>query len=201
MMKLLSDAKMPPHAGILAWLALAVAVLVTCGTAAAQGEGTGTYGLNAGDVLRIAVWREEELSREVIVRPDGHLTFPLVGEIRAAGRTPEAVREEIVERLVEYIPDPVVTVSVMAARGNKVFVIGQVARPGEYAMDRSMTVIQALALAGGLGQFANGNRIQILRRSDGGEQRAIPFKYSDVESGDRLESNIELRSGDVIIVP
>lgn len=194
-----SSAKRRLRAGI--WPVLLLAGVVSCLDATAQDDPSGTYELNPGDVLRIAVWREEELSREVVVRPDGHLTFPLVGEVAAAGRTPESVREEIVERLVEFIPEPVVTVSVLSARGNKVFVIGKVARPGEYAMDRSMTVMQALALAGGLVQFANGNRIQILRRDDAGEQRAIPFKYADVEAGNRLESNIELRSGDVIVVP
>lgn len=167
----------------------------------AQAQEAGAYALNPGDVLRISVWREEELSREVIVRPDGRITFPLIGEVEAAKRSAEDVRTAIVGRLVDFIPDPVVTVSVLSAQGNKFYVIGKVPRPGEYAMDRPMTVIQALALAGGLAQFANGNRIQILRREDGGRQRAIAFKYSDVESGDRLESNIELLSGDVIVVP
>ncbi|MEM9386384.1 MAG: polysaccharide biosynthesis/export family protein [Pseudomonadota bacterium] len=183
--------------------ALALALLATLAALApAQAqEAEGAYALNPGDVLRISVWREEELSREVIVRPDGRITFPLIGEVEAATRSAEDVRTAIVGRLVDFIPEPVVTVSVLSAQGNKFYVIGKVPRPGEYAMDRPMTVIQALALAGGLAQFANGNRIQILRRDGGGRQRAIAFKYSDVESGDRLESNIELLSGDVIVVP
>ncbi|MEO0972193.1 MAG: polysaccharide biosynthesis/export family protein [Pseudomonadota bacterium] len=186
---------------VLVATALLLGALMVLGAQDASAQSAGGYALNPGDLLRISVWREEELSREVIVRPDGAITFPLIGEVEAATLTAEDVRNTIVERLVDFIPDPVVTVSVLAARGNKVFVIGKVARPGEYPMDRPMTVIQALALAGGLAQFANGNRIQIVRRDDSGSQRSIGFKYSDVESGDRLESNIELQSGDVIVVP
>lgn len=181
-------------------LVLALALVAPLAPAVAQ-DAQDAYALNPGDVLRVSVWREEELSREVIVRPDGRITFPLIGEVDAAQRSAEQVRASIVTRLVDFIPEPVVTVSVLSAQGNKVYVIGKVPRPGEYTMDRPMTVIQALALAGGLAQFANGNRIQILRRDDAGRQQAIGFKYSDVESGERLEKNIELLSGDVIVVP
>jgi polysaccharide export outer membrane protein len=185
----------------MAGLVFAMLLLSSVPLPASAQAGTPAYSLNAGDVLRISVWREEELTREVVVRPDGRLTFPLIGEVDAVGSTAADIRETLVERLVEYIPDPVVTVSVLQVRGNKVFVIGSVPRPGEYVMERPLDVMQALALAGGLGQFANGNRIQILRRDASGRQKAISFKYSDVESGNRLETNIELRSGDVIVVP
>jgi polysaccharide export outer membrane protein len=183
--------------GLLAFLTLAL----TAGTPAPAQSLDGVYRLNPGDLLQISVWREEELTREVLVTPGGRLSFPLIGDLEAAGQTTEEIRRKIVEQLVDYIPDPVVTVSVLQARGNKIYVIGKVARPGEYPMDRPLDVMQALAVAGGLAQFANGNRIQILRRDDDGTQRSLSFKYSDVESGNRLESNIELRSGDVIVVP
>lgn len=165
---------------------------------AAQGDG---YGLNPGDVLQISVWREPDLLREVLVRPDGKINFPLAGDIVAAGRTPEEVQDAIVQRLEEYIPEAVVTVALIQIGGNKVYVLGKVLRPGEFTIGNRIDVMQALAMAGGLNQFAAGNRIRVLRRGPDGRQRAIPFRYSDVEDGDNLSSNIMLESGDVVVVP
>ena len=159
------------------------------------------YALNPGDVLQVAVWKDTELTREILVRPDGRITFPLVGDIPAAGQTPEAVQQAIVERLQKYVPDPVVTVALAAANGNKVYVLGQVPRPGEYMMVRPLDVMQALAMAGGLNTFANGNRIVILRRSPDGKQKGIPFRFGAVQEGNDLQTNIMLTSGDVVVVP
>jgi polysaccharide export outer membrane protein len=150
------------------------------------------YGLNPGDVLQVSVWKEAELTRDVLVRPDGKISFPLVGDIAAAGSTPEAVQGALAERLQKYIPDPVVTVSLGAANGNKVYVLGKVARPGEYVMVRPLDVMNT---------FASENKVVILRRDGTGKQQAIPFRYAAVQNGEELQSNIILSSGDIVVVP
>jgi len=166
--------------------------------AASAQPGTG-YLLAPEDILEISVWKEEGLQREVLVRPDGRLSFPLVGHVQAAGRTPEQVQQEIAERLKSFISDPVVTVAVLRVTGNKIYVIGKVAKPGEYVVGRYVDVLQALSLAGGLTPFAAENNINILRREDG-KQVIFPFKYSEVADGEELQQNIILKSGDVVIV-
>ena len=159
------------------------------------------YRLNAGDVLLVSVWKEEELTREVLVRPDGGISFPLAGDVPAAGRTIDQVQSAIVTRLEQFIPDAVVTVAVLSVNGNKLYVLGKVARPGEYVITKDLDVMQALALAGGLTSFAAEDKVLILRRGPSGVQQAIPFRYGSVKEGRRLESNILLQSGDVIVVP
>jgi polysaccharide export outer membrane protein len=158
------------------------------------------YRFNPGDLVRISVWREPELDRQILVQPDGSISFPLVGQITAAGQTPDAVQAEIVERIETYIPDPVVTVELLEARGNKVYVIGEVVRPGEYQLGRPITAVQAISLAGGFTPFAGRGRIQILRQKAGGET-SIPFDYEAVANGENLAANIELQPGDTVIVP
>ena len=159
-----------------------------------------TYLVQPGDILQISVWKEKDLEREVLVRPDGGLSFPLAGEIKATGLTMEALRKEIEMRLTRYIPSPVVTVAVKQAAGSKIYVVGRVARPGEYIATRYLDVMQALSLAGGTTPFASENSIKILRRVNGVET-AIPFKYGQVEGGRKLKQNIILQSGDVVVVP
>lgn len=158
------------------------------------------YLLNPGDVLTISVWKEEGLDREVVVLPDGTIAFPLAGHLQAAGETPEAVQQQVAERLQPYIPDAVVTVSVKQASGNFVYVLGQVRQPGAFPVGGMIDVMQALSLAGGLTPFASRHHIVILRR-DGDKQISVPFDYADVEDGEALDSNVELRSGDVVVVP
>ncbi len=158
------------------------------------------YKIQPGDLLEISVWREEYLEREVVVQPDGRISFPLVGIVDAAGTTVEAVQAMVAERLTQYIPDPVVTVSIKEINGNRVYVLGQVQNPGQFIMNPTIDVIQALALAGGTTPFAELNEIKILRR-DGDSQRLIEFRYADMARGRDLEQNIILQSGDVIIVP
>lgn len=159
-----------------------------------------TYLIQPGDVLEVSVWREDYLEREVSVQPDGMISFPLVGVLRAAGGDVGELQEKVAERLSQYIPDPVVTVSIKEIRGNRVYVIGQVQRPGHFVMNPTIDVVQALALAGGTTPFASLNDIKILRRS-GDELTSIDFRYGDVEKGRNLRQNIILQSGDVIIVP
>lgn len=160
----------------------------------------GDYEIGPEDVLEIAVWKEKDLQRQVLVRPDGWLTFPLVGNIKAAGRTAYELEQEIRLRLRKYIPDPVVTVSVVKIQGLKIFVTGRVNKPGEYMVGRYVDVLQALTLAGGLTPFAKESQIRVLRR-EGNKEIVIPFDYGEVKRGRRLEQNIRLQSGDVVVVP
>ncbi len=159
-----------------------------------------SYKINPGDVLEISVWKEEGLEREVLVLPDGKISFPLAGHLKAAGRSPEEVQKALSERIKKYIPDPVITVTVRAVAGNKIYVIGQVQRPGEFQAGQRIDVIQALSQAGGLTPFADEDKIVVLRRENG-NQIALPFDYSKVKKGRRLEMNVILISGDVVVVP
>ena len=161
---------------------------------------TGGYTVNPGDVLEISIWNEKELEKQVMVRPDGYFSFPLTGDIRAQGRTVEDVRREVGSRVSRYVPNPVVSVAIMEPRGSKVYVIGQVNRPGEFPVNRFVDVIQALSMAGGTTPFAQLDSIKVLRR-DGATQEAIPFSYSDVAAGRRLQQNIVLKPGDTVLVP
>ena len=166
-------------------------------------EGTSAnivYRIQPGDVLDVSVWKEEDLMKQVLVRPDGGMSFPLVGNIQAAGKSVAELQQALTERLAKYIPDPVVTVATLKLDGNKVYVIGKVARPGEFQANRYMDVVQALSMAGGMTPYAADNKITILRRENG-KQRSIPFRYGDIEKGEDLEQNIILQSGDVVVVP
>ena len=153
------------------------------------------------DVLDISVWREDALQKELLVRPDGGVSFPLIGEITAAGKSPGQLRDEITERLRKFIPDPSVNVSVLKVASQKVYVMGKVNKPGEYVVGRYVDVLQALAMAGGLTPFAEESRIRIIRRGyDQGEQ-VLPFDYGRVQRGTALEQNVRLQAGDTIVVP
>jgi polysaccharide export outer membrane protein len=159
-----------------------------------------SYAIIAGDILQITVWKEETLDREVIVLPDGTINFPLVGSVQVQGLTPAKAQTAIKEKLLNFIPDASVAVSVKATLGHTVSVIGQVNKPGEIIMGRRFTVMQALSQAGGLTPYARENRIIILRRVDG-EEISIPFPYNDIAAGRDLEQNIFLKPGDVVVVP
>ncbi len=171
------------------------------GAVAAQDEKVADlYKIQPGDVLMVSVWKESDLTQEVIVRPDGQITFPLIGEAAAAGHSVENLRLVISEGLKKYIPDPVVTVSVRQLTGNTVYVIGKVNRPGVFPIVRNVDVMQALSMAGGTSTYAAVNDIKILRRKNG-QLKALSFKYAEVEKGKRLEQNIVLKAGDVVVVP
>ena len=160
----------------------------------------GDYQIGPEDTLEIDVWKEKDLQREVIVRPDGWITFPLVGNIEAKGKTAQQLQQEITEWLRQYIPNPVVTVSVKKIASYKIFVIGRVNKPGDYVVGRYVDVLQALTLAGGLTPFAEEGKIKIVRKRNG-KETILPFDYSAVKKGKQMEQNITLMSGDVIIVP
>jgi len=187
------------------WVGLTTAVAAQPRAVPAQadtggGVGVVRYEVQPSDVLQISVWREPELTQQVIVRPDGAFSFPLVGEVNAVGKTVEDLRKEIVQALTRIIPDVVVTVAVVEIKGNKVYVIGQVNQPGEFIVNPRVDVIQALSLAGGTTAFASPSEIFVLRR-DNGQQRRLPFNFDAVMRGRDLEQNVLLRSGDVVVVP
>jgi polysaccharide biosynthesis/export protein len=158
------------------------------------------YRVQPGDVLSVSVWKEESLQGEVLVRPDGGLSFPLAGDVAATGKSVEELRRELTTRFAQYIPSPVVTVAVKQIGGNRIYVMGKVNRPGEFAFSNPPDVMQALSLAGGTTEFAALNEIVILRRENG-RLEAIRFRYGEVERGRELAQNIVLRSGDTVVVP
>lgn len=159
------------------------------------------YLLNPGDVLDISVWKEEGMQREVLVLPDGTISFPLAGHLQAAGKTAQEVQNSLAKKIGEFIPDPPITVSVIRTSGNKIYVVGQVNKPGEFPVSHKIDVMQTLSLAGGLTAFGDENDIRVLRRNNNGKLESFPFDYSAVKNGERLETNILLKSGDVVVVP
>lgn len=163
-----------------------------------------SYKLNPGDQVEISVWNEENLQKTITVLPDGMISFPLVGHLQAAGKSASEIEATIAAKLDTYIADPEVNVTVTSTRGNVVFVVGKVLKPGPIVMIQSTTVMQALAMAGGLNEFASANSIKIIRRgdiSDPGEETLLKIRYSDLEKGNDLASNHILNYGDVIVVP
>jgi polysaccharide export outer membrane protein len=158
------------------------------------------YRVQPGDKLQISVWNEPDLQKELLVAPDGGIAFPLVGEMTVVGKPIVELRQEISKRLARFISEPIVTVTVSEILGNKIYVLGQVNRPGEYVVNPMVDVMQALSIAGGTTPYAALNDILILRRR-GAQQMSIRFRYGDVSSGKNLELNIVLQSGDVVVVP
>jgi polysaccharide export outer membrane protein len=170
------------------------------GAPSAWSQALPDYLLQPGDQIEVSVWGEEELQRTVLVRPDGRFSFPLVGEVNAAGRTTVDIQAEMTEKLLTYIPEAVVTASVTGIEGNRIYVIGQVNAPGSFVMNPQLSVMQALSLARGATPFAALDNILIIR-GRGSDQRVFPFAYSDISRGRNLAQNIQLESGDVVIVP
>lgn len=169
-------------------------------SAFAQGAPDGAYTVKPGDILTIAVWKEPELQGDVLVRPDGGFSFPLAGEVDARNRSVAQIQQLVVERLGRYISDPVVSVTVKEIKGNKIYVIGQVNKPGEFIINPTVDVMQALSMAGGMTAFASLSNITILRRQ-GTVRSSLRFDYTEVVKGRALEQNIELKAGDTVVVP
>jgi polysaccharide export outer membrane protein len=158
----------------------------------------GDYRIGPEDLLQITVWKNEALSREVPVRPDGMISLPLLNDVRAAGLTPMQLREALIKRLSEYIPSPEVSVIVQAVRSPKVSILGQVVHPGRYDLKGRTTVLDLLAQAGGLNEFAARSRIIVLRGS-GSKTDRIRFDY-DKAMSDGTRENFELRADDIVLV-
>lgn len=174
----------------LLWLASAQAALAQ----------QASYLVKPGDLLEISVWKEPDLQREVLVRPDGAFSFPLVGEVDARNKSVSDLNKIVSDRLGKYIADAVVTIAVKEIKGNKIYVLGQVNKPGEFIVNPSVNVMQALSMAGGTTPFAATNDIIVLR-GQGKAQTAMAFRYADVIRGRNLETNIELLAGDIVVVP
>ena len=179
---------------------LTARILLTFPVCFAAGEPHKAYRIGPEDVLEISVWKDESLTRQVVVRPDGRISFPLIGEVDAGGHSIEWLEKEIKQRINEYVPDATLSVTVIQINSIKIYVIGKVARPGEYRIGRKINLMQALSLAGGLAPFADENNILVLRTEKSSQIR-IPFRYKEVERGENLEQNIVLETGDVVVVP
>ena len=182
---------------------LTIAILFMNVPSHAQGVGSFNaqpYRIGPQDVLDVFVWREEDLSKSVVVRPDGGISFPLAGDIQVAGKTVKNVQAEITERMKAFIPEATVTVSVGQIAGYRIYVLGKVNSPGEYVLGTYVNVSKALAIAKGLNPFAEQGAIKIVRSEDG-QQKVFNFNYADVIQGKNLQQNIVLQSGDMIMVP
>ena len=159
-----------------------------------------SYIIGAGDILEVLVWKEPDLSRTVSVRPDGKISLPLVDDVRAAGSTLLEVKARITKALADYVEAPSVYVMLQENRSKRYYLVGNINAPGEYILEKDMSVLQAIAKANGLGEWANEDEIIILRRGAEGEFQ-IEFDYKSVVSGEDIEQNILLKADDVIIVP
>lgn len=202
--------------------ALFLGLLMGCGAAAAQEANHGStaqaaqdssnaatnqdagqgkdYKIGPQDVLKIDVWREDQLTRTVPVRPDGKISLPLLNDVQAAGLTPMELADSVKDGLKKFITDPQVTVTVVEINSRRVYVTGEVARPGAFPLLPNMTVLQALSTCGGFTQFAKEKNIYVLR-TENGKQVKLPFNYKDAVNGKKPEQNIVLQPGDVIVVP
>ena len=178
-------------------LCLLVLLMLTGVCAAVQDE---IYRVGPGDVLEVSVWRDETLSRELIVPPDRVLSFPLIGDVKVAGMAVAEIREAIRKKLSEYVPDASLTVILKSINSLSAFVIGQVKNPGTFPITMETRVMHLLAMAKGLTPFASERDIHVLRHT-GGNIEKISFNYREVLRGNNLEQNILLKSGDVVVVP
>lgn len=158
------------------------------------------YLLGPEDVIEVSVWKEPEMTKQLVVQPDGKVYYPLVGEIRAAGKTVKQLQEEISKRLEKFVTDAAVTVILLKTQYYKIFVTGKVNRPGEFLVGRPTSVLQAISMAGGLTPFASPRNIKVVRKV-GGQDEVYNFDYKDVSRGYMLYQDIILQPGDVVVVP
>jgi polysaccharide export outer membrane protein len=158
------------------------------------------YLIGAQDVLDISVWKEPEVSRSVPVRPDGKISLPLLNDVQAAGLTPTQLATQITESLKKYVANPQVTVIVTTMNSQRVYILGEVTRPGAYPLLPGMTILQALSSGGGFTQYANTKKIYLLRQVNG-KQEKYPFNYKDAIAGRHAEQNVLLKPGDTLVVP
>ena len=159
------------------------------------------YVLGAEDVVNVNVWKEPDVTRTVSIRPDGMISLPLIGEVKAGGLTPVELEGQLKVSLAKYIASPEVTVIVESAKSHKFNVVGEVAKPGTYDLNTSVTVLDAIATAGGLKDFAKSKQIYILRKNADGSDQKLPFNYKDVIKGRHSEQNIALLPHDTVVVP
>ena len=178
-------------------------VLAGCGSSvqlAPPPETNPRYVIAPDDILNIVFWREDQMSGEVIVRPDGKISVPLLNDVQAAGLTPEELRDSLVTAAAKFMDDPNATVVVKQINSRKVFITGNVMQPGVHPLTSQMTVLQLLALAGGLQEYAKADDIVVVRL-EGGDTQHYRFNYGDVISQKHAEQNIALKPGDTVVVP
>lgn len=187
----------------LIWLFFGLMLMTALPVAAAETpvpQQNPDYIIGAGDVLYISIWKDEALTGDVVVLPDGTISFPLVGSLEASGKTVPVLKKDLEERIKRYVPDPVLTVAVKTVNSMFIYVIGRVNNPGRFVLNAPINVLQALSMAGGVNPFADNNDIKIMRSEDG-RNTVYKFRYNDVSKGKNLEQNITLKRGDVIVVP
>ncbi len=180
----------------------AVSLFLLCvGNASASAADTAdVYQLRQGDTVLISVWREDTLIRQVLVLPDGSVTFPLIGRVEAAGLSAPELERSIAAKLKKYLPDPIVTVVIVGIDGSRAYVTGKVVHPGSVVINGPITVLQAISIVGGLDKFADAGGIKVIRaRPDG--QKVIPVNFKDIMSGSDVSTNIQLKPGDTLVVP
>jgi len=160
-----------------------------------------SYLIGNGDILEIVTWKEEDFSRdEIIVRLDGMISFPLLDDVMAAGKTPTQLKLDIQEGLKEYVSEPHVTVTVRSANSKRFYILGEVVKTGEYPFTKHLTVLQAFALAGGFTEWASKKEIILFRR-DQGKETVIRIDYKDIIKGRDFSQNVQIRADDTIVVP
>ena len=199
---------------LLTWILVAPVMLGVAGCAETRGDyevdliAPSEFPLGPEDVLKVTVWKSQDLSGEVTIRPDGTITLPLIGDVPAAGFTANVLAKRISDRLTEYISTPIVTVQVKEVNSYFIYVLGEVVKPGKYPLKSYANVVQGISLAGGFAPFASKNKIKVLRNvsagSEGHEKKRqieIPVHYDDILKGTAVPGNFFLRSGDVIVVP
>jgi polysaccharide export outer membrane protein len=184
------------------WFFALIGSLLLVGQHAAAQSAAPGYPLHAGDRLIVGVYDDPKLlPQEITVTPDGSITYPMVGELAVGGKTTGQVRTELEAKLKKYISEPIAIVLITDVKGNVAYVVGQVNKPGQIVMNPSINVLQALSMAGGTNPYAKLDSIIVIRTSPGGVQRVLPFRYGQVSSGKDLQQNVQLESGDVVVVP
>jgi len=171
------------------------------GAATATARPAAPYVIGPDDVLSIVFWKDKDLSAEVTVRPDGKVSLPLLNDIQAQGRTPDELRDALKQAAQAFVEDPNPTVMVKEIKSRRVFITGQVEKPGPYPLTGETTVLQLIAMAGGMREFADGSNITIIRKADNGRTEILPFNYRDVLKRKNLTQNVQLKPGDTVVVP
>ena len=161
---------------------------------------TEDYIIGPGDVIDISVWKNEALTKQVTVLPDGKIHFPLIGEVVVGGKTLVDLEKELKQMIIKFVPAPDLTVMVQEVNSMLIYVIGKVNNPDRFALNTNVNVLQALTMAGGLNPFAKRNKIKIFRKTKD-KNLILKFEYDDVMEGKNLEQNIELKNGDIVVVP
>ena len=180
---------------------LVLAVLSIGLASQAAADQVGTYKIGSGDILEIVTWKEPDLSRkEVMVRTDGYISFPLLNDVQAAGRTPTELKKTIEAGLENFVSSPEVTVTVAVSGSQRFYILGEVRKTGEYGIVKHLTVLQAFALAGGFTEWASKDEIIVLRR-EAGKDVILRVDYKEIADGENLQQNVKIKADDTIIVP